>query len=576
MTLKKVTAAFIWIALIGVVAYEFGFSALGGGSRALVPLNCRDVRVKLNFKDSSVFSQNTGHINFPKNGHTLETREGLAVWKGAVEWNSCNHGDGCGDPHQQGGLGSGYTNFDFVWQGSMPGGYTPYFRNLVESVNNPRIFSGPTVIAECWWIGGGPLWNIRFNDQAHVFWAAQNVNGCPSHAYDVQAIAAHELGHAAGIHGHASATSDTMYFSTYGGSSCVNKRSISNNDRAMLVNAGYGTLLSQSKPYITGVKSLTYRVPYGIIWPGDEIIITGRNFLQGPNNEVWFTRLDNHTAGMGRVPVKVQNLSSYHNGTQIRVTVPMGARSCEFHVAVVRNGQSGPYYNHDLSNSWPMTQACNPAYHLSSSTDILSLSQTSFDCYYPRPGAPPTLTITGRNFNDAAFIHIGGQQPIPIPPASIISDTQIDFSWPRSIVDDNKVFVYIVNNAGEAGVAKVVNIVPFSTPWINGADTAKCTTTIDLDMGGNYSDSDTKHIVYYSHDSTPSPPLSIGGNYQFLYHLFTSPVINSGNNYSYRYPLYVPQIASPTDFYFQSVEFDDVGQVPTGRYTNVYTLHVIP
>ena len=89
-----------------------GFVTLGHS----LGLGQRDVRLFDNFADSFANDNTTPHPQFP--GYVGAE---LAVWKGAVEWGSTLHGDGTGDPHQPGGLGSGGANFDPSWQGNADG-----------------------------------------------------------------------------------------------------------------------------------------------------------------------------------------------------------------------------------------------------------------------------------------------------------------------------------------------------------------------------------------------------------------------------------------------------------------------
>lgn len=84
------------------------YSLLGGS----LGTGQRDVRVFDNFTDATANDNTTPHPSFP--GYTGAE---LAIWKASVEWGSHLHGDGQGDPHQPGGLGSGGANFDTTWQG---------------------------------------------------------------------------------------------------------------------------------------------------------------------------------------------------------------------------------------------------------------------------------------------------------------------------------------------------------------------------------------------------------------------------------------------------------------------------
>ena len=62
----------------------------------------RDFRTFNNFTDNAANNNNTPANQFPGAQGAV-----MAIWKGSIEWGSELHGNGNGDNHQVGGLGSG-------------------------------------------------------------------------------------------------------------------------------------------------------------------------------------------------------------------------------------------------------------------------------------------------------------------------------------------------------------------------------------------------------------------------------------------------------------------------------------
>lgn len=282
-----------------------------------IGIEARDVRVFNNFSDREANDNQTPDPSFPG-----WTGADLAIWKACVEWGSRLHGDGRGDPHQPGDLGSGGANFDASFQGRATGpgaigdnthselngcaGGTLAFTESFLDGSGWRTF-----YYECW------LWHDGPDDD----WP-----DAPGH-YDLQGVATHEYGHALGL-GHSDAPAATMFATTMDGKGW---RSLHPDDVAG-IQALYG-VRSPTKPRIVG---LSIR--------GSQVTLHGTSFAP-LGNEVWFTR---GSGGGDGTPVKVLNVPSQDSGTRIVVTVPPAAGSGD---VLVRAGTGGG--GADLSNAWP-------------------------------------------------------------------------------------------------------------------------------------------------------------------------------------------------------------------------------
>jgi len=284
-----------------------GYSTIGGS----LGHGQRDFRIYNNFSDSAANNNQTPDDQFPGYQGAV-----MAIWKGMVEWGSELHGDGSGDPHQNGSLGSGGANFDTSFQGEATG-----VGGTNDNIHSPLSGGSGGVLAYCETpISNG--WRIRYYES----WTWLDGPGTStSGGQDLQSVACHEYGHALGL-GHSTSGSATMYPSILSG---VNSRSINSDDQNG-VRAIYGTK-SASKPSITGVSV-----------NGNQITVTGSNF-DSSGNQLWFTQA---TAGGNGQPIKVTNLTS--NGTSITANIPGNAGSGD--VQVRSNGTA----NNDLSNAWPL------------------------------------------------------------------------------------------------------------------------------------------------------------------------------------------------------------------------------
>ncbi len=301
-------AALLLVPVEPAVAY----STLGSN----LPHTQRDFRIHNNFADAVSNNNNTPDANFPGYGGCF-----MAFWKGAAEWASeLQGGNGDGDPHQNGSLGSGGANFDAFMGGesSSIGGTT---HNIVSAVSSCS--SG--VLAYCESTGlGGAGWRIRFCES----WSWDDGPGTSiGNRMDIQGVACHEYDHALGL-GHSTVGSATMYPSASGNG--VPGRSIANDDVAG-VQFIYG-VRSASKPKITGAVSTA-----------GSITITGSGFTN-TGNQVWFTPLASSSAG-GAPKIVVTDVTS--DGTTITVGVPVEAGPGNVMVKT-----SGNDHN-DMSNAWP-------------------------------------------------------------------------------------------------------------------------------------------------------------------------------------------------------------------------------
>ena len=224
------------VALAGISALAFvrppaapAYSLVGDA----LGLHQRDVRVFDNFTDVSANDNTTPHPSFP--GYTGAE---LALWKASVEWGSELHGDGQGDPHQPGGLGSGGANFDPSWQGNADDADTKdgNVHSAVSGADGGLLAYCETPIADGW--------RIRYYET----WTWDDGPGTSVVGSDLQGVATHEYGHALGL-GHSGASGATMSATVAGNG--VAQRSIEADDRAGL-QAIYG-VASAIKPRITGI-----------------------------------------------------------------------------------------------------------------------------------------------------------------------------------------------------------------------------------------------------------------------------------------------------------------------------------
>lgn len=280
-------------------------------------LGQRDFRVFDNFTAPTANDNVTPDPSFP--GHTGAT---LAIWKACVEWGSRLHGNGDGDPHQPGGLGSGGADFDACFQGEALGvGGTD--DNIHSEISGSQ--GGVYAFTE---VPGTDGWRIRYYQ--NWTWSDGPSDQLPPGEIDLQGVASHEYGHALGLD-HSSIAGSTMQGSIIANG--VSFRSIEADDVNGLAFV-YGAATA-TKPVIAGVA----------IVPG-VLTITGSNFA-ATGNEVWFTRATpSATIALGD-PIKFTGVLSTAGGTQITLSVPPLAGPGDVFVKVP--GTAGAA----LSNAWP-------------------------------------------------------------------------------------------------------------------------------------------------------------------------------------------------------------------------------
>ncbi|MAF67419.1 MAG: hypothetical protein CMJ84_17400 [Planctomycetes bacterium] len=284
-----------------------GYFLLGFG----LPVGQRDFRVFNNFSSQNANGNQTPDANFPGYQGAL-----MAVWKGCVEWQSRLHGNGDGDPHQPGGIGSGGANFDPSFQGDAVeiGGLNDNTHSQISGCNGG-------VLAFCEGPGENG-WRIRY----YECWEWDDGPGASAQSWDLQGISAHEYGHALGL-GHSGFPAATMWPSI--GSGSVSERSIHEDDIAG-VQAAYG-VHSATKPIISAVTV-----------SGSQLTIDGSGF-HASDARVWFTQAP---AGGDGSPIKAS--AGPTNGTQITIDAPLNAGPGD--VLVINPG-----WSHDVvSNSWPV------------------------------------------------------------------------------------------------------------------------------------------------------------------------------------------------------------------------------
>ena len=265
------------------------FTTIGGTLSTSSTNYQRDLRVNNNTADAAANNNQTPDPNFP--GALGAT---LAVWKGGHNWNSDVVGQ----------------NFDFDFQGET---------NSTNGNNGNTVsweFSGTC--------SGGVLaymvppltdgWTVRFCDNFTWSDGPGNPGGGQ---FDIEGVAAHELGHALGL-GHSnincggSCSNDTTMCPAICGDNGVAQRTPATDDINGL-NFLYGSIPG-NKPTISSLS--------GSFNIGGTLVINGSNFANTVN--VKFTA--GTTQNNGTIPGVVFNVPSTNGGTQVSVVIPAAAQ----------------------------------------------------------------------------------------------------------------------------------------------------------------------------------------------------------------------------------------------------------
>jgi len=379
----KLSKLILAAAVVGAASYVAAPSDTQAFSTLGFAINADRCGFQVNptsFTDPNANNNTTADANFPG----ADGAE-MALWKAAAEWAADLRGNnGNGDPHQPGGLGSGGSNFDFMYHGvttATPGSGSD---SAVIWCSSSTLGSG--VYAATW---PGPFgWVMIFDNSATNNFNWQDGPGNETSDFfgrvDIEGIGVHELGHSLGL-GHSGDGSATMTPAVSPSQSYSLARSI-NTDDTNGVKAIYGTK-SATKPKITSIT--------GTIQQGNVITINGQNF-SATGNEVWFTKKTNgSTLSTPMTPTKVTALASSGGGTVINVTVPANTASGD--IIVHRSGATS---DHSLkSTPFPYNLNAGP-----STPTITSLSATTL----PIMAIPtPSLTINGANLSGSSSVRIG-------------------------------------------------------------------------------------------------------------------------------------------------------------------------
>ena len=453
-----------------------GYSLIGGQ----LSQSQRDFRIFNNFTDSDANNNQTPDDQFPGAQGAV-----MAIWKASVEWGSELHGDGTGDPHQNGSLGSGGANFDVSFQGEATavGGTNDNIHSELTGSSGGVLAFTETPISDGW--------RIRY----YSGWTWNDGPGTNISGVDLQGVACHEYGHALGL-GHSTSGSATMAPSISG--SGVSARSISTDD-SNGVKAIYGAK-SATKPRITGVS-----VASGVI------TVTGSNF-DPTGNQIWFTQSG---SGGDGTPIKVTGLNSA-NGTTLTATIPSTAGPGD---VLVRSNSTA---NSGLSNSWP-TDFAGGSTGGGGAPSVTAVSPATVDAVTPDG---QTITLTGQGFTGTTSVVVDGITLSSGLPSeySIVNDNTLTFKLPLlsklGIVD-----ISLTNPSGTG--ATTIDVVANSTPVVDlsNSDPAFIIQGVGVDITVAGQPGDIA-IIGVSKDLIPTPlpglidqPLAIGNNFTTLIQL---------------------------------------------------------
>jgi hypothetical protein len=360
------------------------FTTIGG----TLSLSQRDVRVHRNF--TGIHADDHAQ---PSTGFPGFVGAPLAVWKAAVEWGSELHGDGGGDPHQLGGLGSGGAEFDFAWQGlaSGIGGPSDNVHSQIAASNQGLLAFTETPIADGW--------RVRYLSN----WDWDDAPGGPiAGGIDLQGVATHELGHALGL-GHSGDQQATM-FPTLNGQG-TDRRSIESDDRAGVL-ALYGPK-SVAKPRVFGV----------IVNTGLGLALVAGTGFAPTGNEVWFTRRGTSAPAADPV-VRVPGIPSDPSGTLLLVPLPSSAGPGD--LLVRRPGAASGR----LSNAWPIDTD-----HSGNSVPAPVIHTVLPPVVDAVSAGPGLVVLLGERFGSVIGVSVDG---VPLGPGefTVSNDTSLTFRMP--------------------------------------------------------------------------------------------------------------------------------------------------
>ncbi|HET6202218.1 MAG TPA: matrixin family metalloprotease [Planctomycetota bacterium] len=501
-----------------------GYSLLGGD----LPVAHRGFVVfPASFTDPTANENLAADPNFP--GATGAT---LAVWKAAVEWGSYRHGPAGAGDSTQGALGGdpGNTasvdnplaNFDYTYQGPATPGVAGKF------VAGSSTSLGPGILAVTY---PGYDWQIFFDDAQ---WTWDDGPGGGIGGFDIQGVAAHELGHALGL-GHSADGNATMYPAVLGNG--VADRSIATDDGDG-AKAIYG-MADSAKPRITGVS--------GAASAGGTITIDGANFAPS-GNEVWFT-----SSASNAIPRVVGALASTGGGTAIAVAVPtLAPVPASGDVLVKVPGAGGS----SLSNAWPVAVAPPAA------PSLASVAPPTV----PVSGVPtPTITLSGSSLGPVTFLNVGG---LPIPSSIFASagDAQISVLLPPGLALGPAAVT--ATSPGGTSNALVLDVAPADPPVLLVPSLTASYATL---VAQTFTVPGRLVVLAVSLSSAPSVlpgVVNLGLGDSFAQILLLPPQVADAAQGRTVASLYVPPGFTGTTVYFQSVSIPP-GSAPPFDVSNL-------
>ena len=534
MKLQNFVASGLALGLAAVLVHPSGdasaFTLLGYS----LGTGQRDFRLFNNFSDPTSNDNTQARLQFPG---ALGAEQ--AVWKGAVEWGSTEHGSGQGDPQQS--IGDGGANFDAIWMGNASAiGNSDH--NVVSAISSCS--SGTIAYME------GPSnngWRIRFCDGNFQFDdGPNNVGG----RMCIQNIMVHEYGHALGL-GHSSTTAATMYFASSSGSTA--QRSIHPDDISG-VQFIYG-VASASKP---------------VIWRTDgnggsgTLTIFGSNFHPS-DNDIWFT---NGSTTLASVDPRIiaSNIPSTGGGTRIDVTIPAGAGVGDIIIKTPASGGAS------MSNAFPTdhvgvltSDALAPFQAYAATPDTVEALD---------PGTAQSVTISGYQLDSTTSIEFNS---VPVPSSSwtAVNDETLTIDLPLGVLGTNTLEL----NDGAETVAINITVVEASSPKLelgtgDPANVVPDGSTMNIVVAGTVG---TAHRIYYSTSNVPSShpvaDFDMGNNFTnfFFGAIFT---IGSDGYTQFSAPVTFAG-GSPTVFYSQSI---DITTPPSPKFgvSNLQSVTLTP